>query len=174
MARKNTAGKRGAQGDVLRLTPAANDNFPHQEIRDRLQQQEEEAKEGRRVRQSNEKLWQGLDDAERRAAHLIYIGFLAKFSDLGMRTQRFLWMPKGKPGANEYRDFLIDLFTKWATVQGDKYFDVLAVLDVVIFGKSCREVDRAMRRRKGFAKDNLIIGLHEYAKIKMQHNVENY
>jgi len=173
MAQKKSARRSGAERNNIRLSPAANDNYPHTEIVQRLKRQEEEARDGKRVRQSNEKLWQSLDDAERRAAHLIYIGFLAKFSELGVRTQRFLWMPRGNPQTNDYREHLIDLFTRWATVQGEKYFDVLAALEVIIFGKSCRQVDSETKRRKGFAKENLITALREYSKIKMQHNVEN-
>ena len=173
MTQKNTAGKLGTQGDQIQLSPAANDNFPHKEITQRLKQQEEEARQGRRVPKSSEKLWQGLDDAERRAAHLIYIGFIAKFDALGVRTQRFLWVPKGAPQANEYRDHLIDLFTHWATTQGGKYYDVLAALELIVFGKSCRDVDRRFKRRKGFAKDNLMVALQEYSKLKMQQSVES-
>jgi len=34
-------------------------------------------------------------------------------------------------------------------------------------------VDRRFKRRKGFAKDNLMVALQEYSKLKMQQSVES-
>ncbi len=174
MSNENTAEKSIKRAIEFKTAPAGNDNFPYEMLRKRLQEQEIDAKKKRKKRRSNPQLWENLTEQQIKAAHRIYFGFVAKFRGLEARTQNFLWMPKGAGNTSDFTDHLIDKFTYWASYNHGAYFSVIAALDILIFGKSCKEIDCHFRKRKGFAKANLITALDEYNKIKMHHNVEKY
>ncbi|MBE7637052.1 hypothetical protein GUA87_09370 [Sneathiella sp. P13V-1] len=172
MNSKNTAEKSRSIKAIIKTAPAGNDNFPYEMLQKRLREQEENSRTTRKKPRNNSQIWTNLSEAQVKAAHRIYFGFVAKFRGLEARTQNFIWMPKGNSNPSDFTEHLIDKFTFWASYNHGTYFSVVAALDILIFGKSCREIDQAFSRRKGFAKGNLITALDEYNKIKMHHNVE--
>ncbi|MDF2367487.1 hypothetical protein [Sneathiella sp.] len=123
----------------------------------RLRKTENKAREPR--------LFSMLTDDQIRVAELIARGFHLRTAGLGMRTQTYCWQP---PGTGNTEDWLFDVmrrFTRWAVAVQEAGLSLAAVLDVIVFGQSCRAVDRARRKRNGYARAQILDALELYGKI---------
>ena len=125
-----------------------------------------EMRQARRKRARADGFRLDLSADQLRAADMIMRGFHLRTDGLGMRTQSYGWQPRGSGGGNErWESDVMRRFLGWATrAQGDG-LSVAAALDVIVFGKSCRQVDRERRRRAGFARDNLLGSLNLYLRL---------
>ncbi len=141
----------------------ANNNIPIREVADYLVANREQAEQCRPRRQDR-RLWSSLSDDECRAAQQIYYGFQILVSGSGFKTQSFKPVVDGHRGWVEPDSELVEFFTAWARGAA-RDISVTSVLDILVFGKSCREIDRERQKRKGFAKKNLREGLEIYLKF---------
>lgn len=60
----------------------------------------------------------------------------------------------------------IHLYFTWAREMEKDGLSHAAVLDVLVFGESCRAVDRARRMRNGWARRNLLAGMVLYCTLR--------
>jgi hypothetical protein len=155
-------------GQCVINKPAANSNFPETVIQQRLDEQLA-SNRIRIPRNTGRRLWESLTEIQINSAQNIYLGFQGRFGELGYRAQNFMWTAKytGKPEGR--LDRLIEIFSDWASHERGVRFDVISVLDLLVFGKSCRDVDKSLRKRKGFAKENLLSGLETYLDVSEMH-----
>ncbi|MCF8469070.1 MAG: hypothetical protein K9G33_16870 [Sneathiella sp.] len=100
-----------------------------------------------------------------RASEMIARGFHLRTTGLGMRTQSFSWQPKSTGSADDRQLDLMRRFTVWAVAVQRKGLSLAAVLDIIVFEKSCRTVDRERKKRNGFARSQLLESLDLYRKI---------
>ncbi len=143
---------------------AANNNIANKQLAEWLQNRAEvngELKASRR----DQKIWGTLSDHQFKAAHKIYGGFQRLTSGAGYRTQVFSGMPGRQGRRIEDDSDLVERFSIWAKKATSEKIQIGAVLDILAFGRSCRQVDKELCKRKGFAKQNLIEGLDIYIHI---------
>ena len=145
----------------------ANDNIPMREVAECLmanRQLSEESRPGRK----NKRLWDSLSDDEAEAAQKIYYGFQILVSGGGYKTQSFTPVVVRRFERTEHHSDLVEFFTIWAR-KAARDISVTSVLDVLVFGKSFRDIDREKQKRKGFAKKNLLEGLGIYIELFGRH-----
>lgn len=106
-----------------------------------------------------------LDEQALRQAERIALGFQFRTSGIGLRTQSFTGQPGGEQVQEHWQLDLIRAFSVWAETLKPAGLSLAATLDILVFGKSCRQVDRARRRRNGYAKANLLACLEKYEKL---------
>ncbi len=117
----------------------------------------------RRMRRSSgHRAFSVLSDEQMRICELIALGFHLRTSGLGMRTQSFTWQPPATGNPQDREMQIMQRFTRWAVRVRREGLPLSAILDIVVFGKSCRRVDRERQKRSGFAKDNLLKSLDFY------------
>ncbi len=125
-----------------------------------------EARQARQKRAQASGFRLDLSADQLRAADMIMRGFHLRTDGLGMRTQSYGWQPRGSGGGNErWESEVMRRFLGWAVRAQGEGLSVAAALDVIVFGKSCRQVDRERRRRAGFARDNLLGSLDLYLQL---------
>jgi len=152
---KNTLSSRSA---TMPLKEPANDNIADKEIAECLERHAAISCSERHFR-NEKKFWKSLSPFEFKSAQQLYYGFQLLVSGIGYRTQSFAGMPLKTIKDSGYQSDLIDEFQIWVAHAKCKGICISAFLDLLVFGQSCREIDRRYRRRKGFAKDNLVRGL---------------
>ncbi len=132
---------------------------------------------GRRVgsarrRKVDARLWESFTPDQERAARRIQETAARITAGTEARIGRYDGMPAGgtpgvpgdDPDAEQLRA-LKDRYTAWVRACRDEGVSHAAVLDVLLFGQSCRATDRARRKRKGWAKANLMAGLDLYCRL---------
>ena len=118
-----------------------------------------------RPRRASSRLSAFLDDQALRQAEKIALGFQFRTSGIGLRTQSFSGQQGGEQLQEHWQLDLMRAFTDWAETLKPEGLSLAATLDILVFGKSCRQVDRGRRKRNGFAKANLIACLEQYGKL---------
>jgi len=116
-------------------------------------------------------LWEGFGDTQLTAARHIYLGFQLRYGGVGLRTQSYSVAPRVKRYGNDHNSELDELFSIWARTAFAENVSVGAVLDILVFGKSCREIDRYYAKRKGFARKNLESGLDMYRGLRQEYTI---
>lgn len=113
----------------------------------------------KRYRGADGRLFAQMSVSQLRAAEQISLGFTLRTAGLGFRTQSFTRQPTatGNSGARHLE--LMQGFTGWAMRLPECGLSLSAALDILVFGKSCRAVDKARRKRNGFARTNLMESL---------------
>lgn len=106
-----------------------------------------------------------LTEDQIRISERIARGFHLRTTGLGVRTQTYSWQPSGTSNAEDWQFDLMRRFTLWATAVQEAGLSLAAVLDVIVFGKSCRAVDRARRKRNGYVRAQILEALELYEKI---------
>ncbi len=152
----------------LRIAPAANDNIPLRIIRDTLRENEQRVQQGDTPIRQQLAFWRAFTPDQVRYAQHIYSGFLRLYGG-SVRTQDYAFMPRGKSPQAQRSTLSEELFSRWARAGITEGVDLTAILEILIFGLSCRQVDKKHGRRKGFAKENLVLGLELYADLKSKH-----
>ncbi|WP_373087068.1 hypothetical protein [Sneathiella sp.] len=106
-----------------------------------------------------------LSDEQIRAAEKISRGFQLRTAGLSARTQSFNWQPKSA-FVESGRDYaLMQQFMSWAVAVQEAGLSVAVILDILVFGKSCRTVDKERNRRHGFARAYLLESLQIYENL---------
>jgi hypothetical protein len=112
------------------------------------------------VRRRNDgRLWESLDDDQIRAAEMIYQGFRLRVPGAAFRTQVFSLLPRQARRASDRGGQLLELYAVWAGACQAEGLCVGAALDIIVFGRTLRAVDRHYGRRNGFARCNLLEAL---------------
>ncbi|USG59943.1 hypothetical protein NBZ79_12225 [Sneathiella marina] len=115
---------------------------------------------GKRRSAAPERLFTQMSASQIRAAERIMLGFRLRTVGLGFRTQSFSRMPTSSGNSGAWHLELMRGFVQWAARMQEQGLSVTAALDILVFGKSCRAVDKARRKRNGFAKENLMKSLY--------------
>ncbi len=118
-----------------------------------------------KTRRGSTRLSAFLDAQALHQAEKIALGFQFRTSGIGLRTQSFSGQQGGEQLQEHWQLDLMRAFTDWAETLKPEGLSLAATLDILVFGKSCREVDRGRRKRNGFAKANLIACLEQYGKL---------
>ena len=122
-----------------------------------------------RRRTLDARLWNSLGPGQQEAAIRIEQACHLVSQGLGFRTSApHLERISGGTAQNtsEYHDHLTRIYLEWARACQQQKFSHAAGLDILVFGKSCRTVDQARARRKGWARQNLDEILNLYCKMK--------
>ena len=106
-----------------------------------------------------------LTDEQMRASEMIARGFHLRTAGLGMRTQSFSWQPKSTGSTEDWQLDLMLRFTLWAEAVQREGLSFAAVLDIIVFEKSCRTVDKERKKRNGFARSQLLESLELYSRF---------
>ncbi len=115
---------------------------------------------------ADHRLWESLSDDQFWAGQQIYYGFKLRVAGIGYRTQVFSCLPQAAFTRHDGPPDLLETFALWTRQAQAAGISVQDVLDILVFGKSCREVDREKRKRKGYAKENLVTGLAAFISLK--------
>lgn len=157
------------RSEDLNIGEAANENMPETQIRDCLRENEERIKRGERPTGQQLAFWRSFTAPQIRNAEYIYAGFQRTYASSGLRTQNYTFMPRGQMRGSERSTRAEALFSEWARKGYALNVSVTAILEILVFGYSCRHVDQSHQKRKGFARGNLIAGLELYENLKSRH-----
>ena len=116
----------------------------------------------KRRRQGGARFYAVLTDDQIRTVEMIARGFQFRTSGIGMRTQSFSALPPSTGNIEERQSELVRRFMCWAVTAQQNGISVAAVLDIIVFGKSFRNVDRERQKRNGFAREQLLDSLEFY------------
>ena len=155
--------------DYLRVGVPANTNIAPEEIRRCLSDNAARAASGGGKVRRQGAFWRGFSDGQIRSAQKLYAGFLRLYGGAGFRTQDYRFLPKVRSVAVDQISVLEESFSRWAREAQGEGISVASVLDIIVFGLSCREVDGKLRKRKGFARKNLEFGLDFYERLQMSY-----
>lgn len=125
--------------------------------------------EGPRRRISDARLWDSLSPAQQDAAHEIALAFESLGRGLGYAATDFERLPQargGAAGALECMEHLLNAYLEWTKRCKLARISHSMVIDVVVFGFSCRALDRDCGARRGAARKNLAGGLDIYCRMK--------
>lgn len=120
----------------------------------------------RLIRQPARRLWVGLSPAHQRAAKHIARGVEGYAARLGIATVRLAErMDRSVADDTWLLDFVAD-YNRWADACRDGRISRHAVIDVLVRGQPLRQVERAHRRRNGWARRNMTDGLQLFCDLK--------
>lgn len=146
------------------LGKPANVNISREVIADCVRRNTEANKNGT-IPRSQSSFWQNFAGEHVAAAEKIYRGFVLTYGAHLPRTQSYQLVPgKGAPVLTRASD-LEELFAIWARAAANEKILIGTVLDIIVFGKSCRKADQEASKRKGFAKQNLVDALELYLMV---------
>jgi len=114
------------------------------------------------------RLWEAMSDFQQNAALEIDFSYTLITKGLGYRSSDPSRMRYGKSHRPETeRDTtLMSLYFSWAEHCQKTKCAHASCLDILVFGKSCRTVDRERQSRNGWAKENLLQCLSTYCELK--------
>ena len=115
------------------------------------------------------RLWNGLTTTQQHAALQIDYGFQLLSKGLGFRTSApHLERLSGtrKIEQTNHQADLTRLYMSWGKLCMEYKTSHAACLDIIAYGKSCAEIDRARKTRKGWARKNLAQTLDLYCRLK--------
>ncbi len=152
--------------DRLNLSEPANDNIAITEVRECLAEHAERLSQGARPIELPLAFWKSFSSEQVQAAQNLYYGFQRLYGGSGYRTQDYNFMPKVKSTSQVWGDRYGDLFIVWAQRVKAERLSLTAMLEILVFGQSCRAVDKKLGRRKGYARKNLAAGLDLYGHLR--------
>ena len=114
------------------------------------------------------RLWEAMSTSEQVAAAAIAFSFERMSRGIGFASSDWTRIPgaRGHGNGTEEEARLITIYTDWATACARQKISHAMVLDVLCFGHACRTVDRNRRLKNGTARENLMLGLQLYCKIR--------
>lgn len=154
------------RSDQLNLSEPSNDNIAITEVKVCLATHARRLSQGQRPVESPLAFWKSFPPEQIQAAHNLYYGFQRLYGGSGYRTQDYNFMPKVKSTSQVWGDRYGDLFLVWAQKVKAEGLSLVAILEVLMFGQSCRSVDKQLGRRKGYARKNLAAGLDLYDDLR--------
>lgn len=118
------------------------------------------------TRRPTRRIWSGLSPVQKRAADYIARGVEGYASRLGISTVRLSErLDTGVADDTWLLDFVAD-YNRWADACRDYRISRHAVVDVLVRGEPLRRVERAHRRRNGWARQNLTDGVQLFCDLK--------
>ncbi len=121
-----------------------------------------------RRRVTDARLWEGMSVPQQDAAVEIERAFALISRGVGYRISN-PYAPRvdhGRTNANERQGIVVAGYVSWANDCMKAKLSHAAALDILGFGKTCREVDRERRVRKGWARENLSECLFLWCKMR--------
>ena len=155
--------------DQLNLSEPSNDNVAVAEVMVCLSSHAERLSQGKRPASPPLAFWQSFSAEQVQAAQHLYYGFQRRYGGSGYRTQDYRFMPKVKSTSQAWGDEYTGLFLGWANQVKAEGLSLVAILEVLVFGQSCRAVDKQLGRRKGYTRKNLAAGLDLYEDLRGKH-----
>ncbi len=101
------------------------------------------------------RLWESLTPRQQSSAMAIDRSFRILSRGMGMRLSGFLQNLGGGGASHDGDADALSLYFSWGRRLQDKGLSHTAAMDIIAYGRSCREVDSLRRKRKGWARDNL-------------------
>lgn len=123
-------------------------------------------REGARRRMVDARLWERMSGDQQQAAEDIARAFAALVSGLMTKNMAYERIDPGRRDPWEQWWERIEALWQWDTAARREGIDVDAVLDVLVYGYSCRQVDANRRRRRHWARANLFEGLDCYCEVR--------
>lgn len=126
-----------------------------------------------RRRVADARLWEAMTAHQQDAAEWIQRGFVALVGELAIRTSRVFEDEIArnrcydKALASVERDAMALLaYKRWVRECAARGDNIAAALNVLCFGADCASVDKASRRRHGWARERLFEALDVYCKVR--------
>jgi len=126
-----------------------------------------ETEESRR-RITDARLWEAMSGAQQDAALNIAFAFETMGKGLGYVTSNWQRIPgsSGPGNAADMHGRLIHGYVEWTKLCAKEKVSHSMIIDILVFGFSCRSLDRDRRTAAGFSRQNLLAGLSLYCKMK--------
>lgn len=105
------------------------------------------------------RLWDSLNPQQQANAQRIERAFRIMSRGLGLRLSSFMQSFGGGSNESEREADLIAAYFTWGRAVQKQKLSHAAAIDILIYGRSCREVDALRRKRKGWARENLASAL---------------
>ncbi|MDI1228257.1 MAG: hypothetical protein PSY14_11290 [bacterium] len=121
-----------------------------------------------RRRVTDARLWDRMTGAQQDAAQEIAFAFESMSQGLGFTTVNWERLPGacGPNNAIEAREKLLGDYVGWARGCHAAHISHSMIIDVLVFGFSCRALDHDRRVRSGWSRRNLLAGLTLYCRMK--------
>lgn len=119
-------------------------------------------------RRSEARLWSSFTPDQERAATRIGAAFAVIERGVGLQESMLARVMRGdgSGGSGLPSKALVDDYFAWGRECARRGISHAAIMDVLGYGKSCRTVDGERRRRKGWIRDELGLGLDLYCTLK--------
>jgi hypothetical protein len=139
---------------------------PTESVTLRLTAAKETVKSQRRI--VDARLWDAMSASQQRAAIEIAIAFETMGRGLGYVSSDWQRIPgaTGPSSAAEAHSRLINAYIDWTRRCHPRKVSHAMVIDILVFGFSCKSLDRDRRVRAGAARENLFEGLSLYADLR--------
>jgi len=113
------------------------------------------------------RLWDAMVSSQQDAALKIEHAFNTMSRGIGYRISdpSRISFEKSYNNENEHQAYMVNFYFKWAKKCTEEKLLHAAVIDILVFGKSCRSVDRERRMRNGWARTNLLECLDIYCEM---------
>lgn len=121
-----------------------------------------------RRRITDARLWDAMSGAQQDAALNIAFAFETMGKGLGYVTSNWERIP-GSSGPGTAADMharLIHGYVEWTKLCAREKVSHSMIIDILVFGFSCRALDQDRRTARGFSRQNLLAGLSLYCKMK--------
>lgn len=114
------------------------------------------------------RLWEAMSAPEQEAALEIALAYETMGRGLGYVQSDWQRIPgcKGASQATEMHSRLINQYIDWTKACHKKKVSHAMIVDILVFGFSCRKVDHDRRMRSGSARQNLLAGLSLYSRLR--------
>lgn len=115
------------------------------------------------------RLWDSLTPPQQDAALEIAATYQRFSGSLGYKMMDPHRLPGGQKSPDDpsvHQTHILSLYFDWAkTCQKQKHSHAMTV-DILVFGHSCRQVDKERRQRRGTARQNLVDCLNLYCDLR--------
>lgn len=114
------------------------------------------------------RLWEAMSAPEQEAALEIALASETMGKGLGYVQSDWQRIPgcRGVSHATEMHSRLINNYIDWTKSCHKEKVSHAMIIDILVFGFSCRKVDSERRMRSGCARQNLLAGLALYARLR--------
>ncbi|MBI1215070.1 MAG: hypothetical protein GC185_04530 [Alphaproteobacteria bacterium] len=166
--RKPPASKAGSKTGAAPATPHdfQERHSPTEGVTTRLTPDRRQERGQRRI--VDARLWEAMSAPQQSAALEISRAFETMGKGLGYVTSDWERIPgcAGPNDAAEAHMRRVDTYVEWTKRCHREKVSHSMVIDVLVFGFSCRALDRDRRVRPGAARDNLLAGLSIYCALR--------
>jgi hypothetical protein len=118
-------------------------------------------------RVADARLWDAMSQAQQDAAREIALACEVLGQGLGYAASNWERIPGARANnALECREKMVGFYVQWTARCREERISHSLIADILVYGFSCRALDRDQRVRAGTAKRNLLRGLSLYCKMK--------